>query len=102
MRRDFVHVRDVAAATVTALHHVKGCRAFNVGSGTVRTVGDLAQALAAAFEGPAPVVTGRYRLGDVRHITADSSRIARELGWAPQVDFHVGVRELCTAVGVLV
>jgi dTDP-L-rhamnose 4-epimerase len=94
-RRDFVHVRDVAAATVTACEkHLEGVRAFNVGSGTPRTVGDMARALAAALNGPKPVVTGQYRLGDVRHITADSSRLRNELGWKPQVDFEYGMTEL--------
>ena len=54
----------------------------------------MAAALAAAVGGPAPVVTGRYRLGDVRHITADSARARAELGWAPQVDFADGMAEL--------
>jgi dTDP-L-rhamnose 4-epimerase len=94
MRRDFVHVRDVAAATVAALRQGAGVRAYNVGSGTPRTVGELAAALAGAVGGPAPVLTGAYRLGDVRHITADSARVREELGWAPQVDFAVGLAEL--------
>lgn len=94
-RRDFVHVRDVAAATVRACErHTEGVRAYNVGSGTPRTVGDMAQALAQALDGPPPVVTGQYRLGDVRHITADSSRLRRELGWTPTVDFADGMAEL--------
>lgn len=95
MRRDFVHVRDVAAATVDACErHDSGVRAFNVGSGTPRSVGDMALALAQALKGPLPVVTGGYRLGDVRHITADSSRLKRELGWSPKVDFADGMAEL--------
>jgi dTDP-L-rhamnose 4-epimerase len=94
-RRDFVHVRDVAAATVLACErHVSGVRAFNVGSGTPRTVGEMAHALARVLHGPKPVVTGHYRLGDVRHITADSSRLRRELNWLPQVDFDQGMAEL--------
>ena len=94
-RRDFVHVRDVAAATVLACErHVSGVRAFNVGSGTPRTVGEMASALSAALRGPAPAVTGHYRLGDVRHITADSSRLRAELGWAPKVAFADGMAEL--------
>src|SRR6266581_1956003 len=45
-RRDFVHVRDVASATAVALErHGDGVRAYNVGSGTPRTVGDLADEL---------------------------------------------------------
>jgi len=97
-RRDFVHVRDVSSATVRACESwTAGVRAFNVGSGTPRTVGDMARELATAMNGPAPVVTGQYRLGDVRHITADSSRLRRELNWAPQVEFESGMRELAAS-----
>jgi len=97
-RRDFVHVRDVAAATVLACErHAAGVRAFNVGSGTPRTVGDMARALAQALRGPEPIVTGTFRLGDVRHITADSSRIRRDLDWAPRIDFAQGMAELANA-----
>jgi dTDP-L-rhamnose 4-epimerase len=99
-RRDFVHVRDIAAATVHALeHHEHGVAAFNVGSGTARTVGDMARALAAATAGPTPIVTGGFRLGDVRHIVADSSRIRERLGWAPAEGFEAGMRELAAQFG---
>ncbi len=82
-RRDFVHVRDIAKATVLAAErHRDGMRAFNVGSGTPRTVGEMASALARALDGPEPIVTGKFRLADVRHITADSSRLRDELGCA--------------------
>ena len=96
-RRDFVHVRDVAAASAAALAAPVAAgtlRAYNVGSGTPRTVGEMAGALSRAVGGPAPRVTGEYRLGDVRHITADSSRLGAELGWAPAVDFAEGTAEL--------
>ena len=97
-RRDFVHVRDVAAATVLAAEkHVSGVRAFNVGSGTPRTVGEMATALAVSLQGRQPVITGRYRLGDVRHITADSSRLKTELGWRPEVEFSAGMAELAAS-----
>ena len=97
-RRDFVHVRDVATAFAAALAHpVDGVRALNVGSGTPRTVGDMARALAVALDGPPPVVTGEYRLGDVRHITADSARARAELAWTPTVAFADGTAELARA-----
>jgi dTDP-L-rhamnose 4-epimerase len=100
-----VHVRDVAAATAAAVEALAGrdalsgplqpgaLRAYNVGSGTPRTVGQLASALAGAYGGPAPEITGEYRLGDVRHITASSERIQRELGWRATVPFAAGVAE---------
>ncbi|UUU29932.1 NAD-dependent epimerase/dehydratase family protein [Streptomyces sp. CA-210063] len=99
-RRDFVHVRDVAAANVAALEagSAEGAlTAYNTGSGEPRTVGEMARALAAAFGGPEPVVTGEYRLGDVRHITADSSRLRAELGWKAEVAFAEGMREFARA-----
>jgi dTDP-L-rhamnose 4-epimerase len=101
-RRDFVHVRDVAAADVAALEALAerepgGLRAYNTGSGTPHTVGEMAAALAAEHGGPAPVVTGEYRLGDVRHITASCERLRTELGWRPQVGFAAGVAEFARA-----
>jgi dTDP-L-rhamnose 4-epimerase len=60
-------------------------------------VGQLASALADACAGPSPVVTGEYRLGDVRHITASSERIGRELGWRAAVPFAAGVAEFAAA-----
>jgi dTDP-L-rhamnose 4-epimerase len=96
-RRDFVHVHDVAAATVQAMERHgdgDGVRAYNIGSGTVRTVGEMAAALARVTNGPAPEITGQYRLGDVRHITADSARSRSELGWQPHVEFADGVGDL--------
>ena len=95
-RRDFVHVDDVASANLAALEwtapgDVGEFRAFNVGSGEVHTIGEMATALSEAVGGPEPVVTGEYRLGDVRHITASSRRLLTELGWAPGVSFNEGM-----------
>jgi dTDP-L-rhamnose 4-epimerase len=44
--------------------------------------------------GPTPVVTGAYRLGDVRHITADCSAAERILGWRARIDLATGLAEL--------
>ncbi|MFJ9643984.1 NAD-dependent epimerase/dehydratase family protein [Streptomyces sp. NPDC004244] len=101
-RRDFVHVRDVAGANAAALAALPGMlaashTAYNVGSGDPHTVGEMAAALAAAHGGPQPVVTGEFRLGDVRHVTADSSRLRRELGWRPEVGFAAGMAEFARA-----
>ncbi|MBE2315238.1 NAD-dependent epimerase/dehydratase family protein [Solirubrobacter sp. CPCC 204708] len=95
-KRDFVHVRDVARANVLALEHaVAG--AFNVCSGTPRTVGDMAAALARATDGPEPVVTGQWRGGDVRHVFASAEKARAELGFEAQEDFEAGMREFAEA-----
>jgi dTDP-L-rhamnose 4-epimerase len=98
-RRDFVHVRDVARANALALRRADppSFAAYNIASGEPHTVGDMATALAAAFGGPAPVVTGEYRLGDVRHIVASPGRAAGELGFRAQVAFAAGMAEFARA-----
>jgi dTDP-L-rhamnose 4-epimerase len=109
-RRDFVHVRDVAAANLAAVtatvrpparaatpEPVTGFRAYNVASGQPHTVGEMAAALAEAFGGPAPVVTGRYRLGDVRHVVAAPDLARSELGFRASIAFGDGIAEFAGA-----
>jgi dTDP-L-rhamnose 4-epimerase len=101
--RDFVHVTDVAAANVAALHAVAGegagrFTAYNVCSGEpipIRRVADLV----AAGTGTevAPEITGGYRLGDVRHVVASPERARSELGFTARVSPEQGLREFATA-----
>jgi len=123
-RRDFVHVRDVARANLLALEAVDrtvggapgaaatpaaataaagaaagagGLRCYNVASGAPHTVGEMASALALAFGDIEPVVTGEYRLGDVRHIVASPATAARDLGFRAQTSFAEGIAEFAQA-----
>ncbi|HEX3802507.1 MAG TPA: NAD-dependent epimerase/dehydratase family protein [Solirubrobacteraceae bacterium] len=97
--RDFVHVRDVARANVLALTEptpVPG--AFNIGSGRPRSILQMAKALAKAFDGDLdPVVTGDFRLGDVRHVFATTDLAGEVLGFIPQEDFADGMAEFADA-----
>jgi dTDP-L-rhamnose 4-epimerase len=99
-RRNFIHVSDVAAAVVAALHATLPAEltALNIGTPWVTTVGELATELSRALGGPAPVVTGAYRIGDVRHITADCSAAERVLGWRAQIDLATGLDDLSASM----
>ena len=57
----------------------------------------MASALAAAFGDVEPVVTGEYRLGDVRHIVASPATAARDLGFRAQTRFADGIAEFAQA-----
>jgi dTDP-L-rhamnose 4-epimerase len=67
---------------------------LNIGSGDVSTIGEMAATMAHLLGGPPPVITGRYRLGDVRHITADCSAASRLLGWTPTIGLSTGLAAL--------
>jgi len=99
-RRNFVHVDDVAEAVVaatTADLPLGGCTATNIGTAEIHTVGRMAELMSAAMPGPPPVTTGQYRLGDVRHITADSSKAAQVLGWSSRIRLEDGIADLVHA-----
>ncbi|MEW9531231.1 NAD-dependent epimerase/dehydratase family protein [Microbispora sp. NPDC049125] len=98
-RRDFVHVRDVARANLLALRSGTpgACVPYNVASGEPHTVGEMAGALAAAYGGPEPVVTGEYRLGDVRHVVASPARAREDLGFTAEIGFSEGMKEFAGA-----
>ena len=95
-RRNFVHVADVARAVVAAVtaELPEGLTPLNIGTPRVTTVGEMAAELASVLRGPEPVVTGQFRLGDVRHITADCTAAERVLGWRSQIGLREGVTDL--------
>lgn len=93
-RRDFIHVRDVARANLAAIDQPEPeFTTYNICSGQPRTIADMAHALAQVANGPTPITTGQYRLGDVRHITADPGRAERDLNFRAQIAFEDGMKE---------
>jgi dTDP-L-rhamnose 4-epimerase len=46
---------------------------------------------------PRPIVTGEYRLGDVRHVFASVELAEQALGFRAREDFHAGMAEFAHA-----
>lgn len=95
-RRDFVSVHDVVDACLLAMERPDAVgRAFNVASGESRRVIDVASHIGKALgrELP-PEITGKYRVGDIRHCFADITLARDQLGYEPRVSFEQGMREL--------
>jgi dTDP-L-rhamnose 4-epimerase len=96
-QRDFVSVHDIARACRLALETEEADgQVFNIGSGVRRTINDVAALLARVMEREdlAPKVTGKYRVGDIRHCFAEISRARQILGYEPQVSLEDGMGEL--------
>ena len=95
--RDFVSVHDVAEAVVAAIDSpaAEG-HVINIGSGVGRRIRDVALALctAAGRDELEPMITYRYRHGDVRHCTADISLARKVLQFEPKVSWEQGLAEL--------
>jgi dTDP-L-rhamnose 4-epimerase len=91
--RDFVYIDDVVEATFRGATYPDAAGGtFNVGSGIATTVNDVVAALFAAFGTEVPTrVSGNYRLGDIRHNVADTTRLREILGFVPSVEFRDGV-----------
>ena len=103
--RDFVHVADVARANVLA-HRGRSLRrppsrsrAYNVCSGEPIPIraGRRAGGARAPAATSGPEFSGRYRLGDVRHIVASPERARAELGSRRAVPPEQGLPEFATA-----
>lgn len=93
-------MRDVARANALAVEQPGppgSFRALNVASGRPCRIGDVALLLATAAGGLAPVVTGEYRLGDVRHVVASPHLARATLGFSADVDLEHGLQEFATA-----
>jgi dTDP-L-rhamnose 4-epimerase len=92
--RDFVFIDDVVDATYRGIEDDRANgNVFNVGTGVPTDVITVANTLISSFNKPVPVVvSGNYRIGDIRHNFADLSKINSVLGYSPRVTFADGIK----------
>lgn len=94
--RDFVHVSDIVRANMLAIKRPESNgHVINIGSGKPITIQQVAEKLGKALGMEiTPVVTNKYRAGDIRHCFADISKAQKLLGYEPTVEHDLGFREL--------
>ena len=96
-QRDFVSVYDIARACRLAMETPEAAgEVFNIGSGNSYTILEVAEKMARVMNRPRlkPEVTGKYRVGDIRHCFADISKAKRILGFEPAYTLEQGMKEL--------
>jgi dTDP-L-rhamnose 4-epimerase len=93
--RDFVSIHDIVQACRLAMEaNGVGGKVFNIGSGQCFTVLEVAQLMGQALnKSNHPLVTEKYRAGDIRHCFADISLAREVLGYQPQVSLSDGLIE---------
>jgi dTDP-L-rhamnose 4-epimerase len=96
-QRDFVSVHDLVRACRLCLESPQAQdKVFNIGSGQAVTIVELAERMAHALgkDQLEPQITGKYRMGDIRHCFADISLARSGIGYMPRVTLEEGVLEL--------
>ena len=94
--RDFVSVRDIVRANMLAMERPESNdEVINIGCGKPITIKRVAEILAKSLgKDLAPVITNKYRAGDIRHCYADLTKARALLGYEPQVSYEEGFSEL--------
>ncbi len=100
-RRDFVYVGDVAKAARLALEAPMAAgKVFNIGSGRHYTVCEIAERMGHVLgvSHIEPEITGKYRVGDIRHCFADINLARSVLGYDPRISLEEGLGELAASL----
>ena len=98
--RDFVFIDDVVKAFVLSLINNRADgEIFNVGTGVATNVIEVAESLVKAYGINVPIsITGKFRLGDIRHNYADITKISNILGYKVETIFNSGINKFTTWV----
>jgi UDP-glucose 4-epimerase len=87
--RDYLHVEDLAAAHLNALHHLRrGGKSLtlNVGYGHGYSVREVLRMVETVGGKPLAIREEGRRPGDPAYLVARADRIRQELGWRPRYD----------------
>jgi dTDP-L-rhamnose 4-epimerase len=93
--RDFVYIDDVVNATISGIEVKEASGySFNIGTGVPIDVLTVAETLIDKFDIIVPlIITGNYRIGDIRHNFADISLAKKILNFEPKWSFSNGIGE---------
>jgi dTDP-glucose 4,6-dehydratase len=93
-KREWLHVRDHCRAIELVLESDRVGETYNVGSGveaSIEEIANLVLELTGKPESLKMIVPDRP--GHDRRYLLDSSKLRRELGWAPEISWEEGLRE---------
>jgi dTDP-glucose 4,6-dehydratase len=93
-KREWLHVDDHCRAIALVIEQGRLGETYNVGSGVEASITEIADAVLDALGKPQTLKTiVKDRPGHDSRYLLDSTKIRKELGWEPQVDFAAGLKE---------
>jgi dTDP-glucose 4,6-dehydratase len=93
-KREWLHVLDHCRAIELVLDQGRVGETYNVGSGVERSIEEIADTVLDLTGKPQSLKTiVPDRPGHDRRYLLDSSKLRRELGWKPDIEFAEGMRE---------
>jgi len=100
--RDFIHASDVAMAIYLDILSDHKNQTYNVGSGKSTRIIDVIKMIEKIVPNP-PLygISGSFRIGDVRHNFADTTKISTLLGFSPKISLRDGLSEIIDWIGNL-
>lgn len=90
--RDFIYVKDVAAANLAAVSGGDGM-VLNIGTGTSVSINRLFAELKKITGSPVEAIYGSPRPGDITHSYLAAGRAEAAIGWTPHYNLAGGLRE---------
>ncbi len=91
--RDFIFVKDVVRANVTAAESDLNKGVFNVATGKSISIYELAKKIIQITDSKSKVIFAEERPGDIKFSEADISKTTEKLGFVPEFNFEDALRE---------
>lgn len=91
--RDFICVKDIAAANIAALDKGDNC-ILNISTGVNTSINELVKILNNILGKNLKPVYKPKREGDIEHSYLDNALAVKVLGWKPRVSLEEGLREI--------
>ncbi|MDD5254412.1 MAG: GDP-mannose 4,6-dehydratase [Candidatus Nanoarchaeia archaeon] len=92
--RDFIYVKDAVEAYYSVLIRGKELAGsiFNIGTGMQNSMIDIARKILEYSGSKSKIIFTEKRMGDLRALSADLSRIKQKVGWAPRYSIDEGLK----------
>jgi nucleoside-diphosphate-sugar epimerase len=94
--RDFIHVRDVAAANaLAATKPLIRSNSYNIGRGEETSLLQILEVIKEQNPSTAPFEYRPFRRGDIVRSVSSPRRFCDETGFRPAISIPVGLQEMC-------